>query len=114
MKAAIVVYASPDDTSKGYRALSTAQEFVEAGDEVVIVYDGAGVETLAVYTDSDHQLHDMYAELKDQIAGACGFCANSHGVKDDLDAADIAMLTGHKGHASLRKYAVDGYQLLIF
>lgn len=114
MKTAIFIYATPADMARGYRALGTAQEFVEAGDEVAIVYDGTGVETLAAYTDDEHQLHKMYEGLKSHIDGACGFCAKSHGVKDTLEAAGIAMLSDHKGHASVRKYVADGYQLLIF
>ena len=51
---------------------------------------------------------------KNFIDGACGFCAKSHGVKDTLKAAGIAMLSDHQGHASVRKYIADGYQLLIF
>ncbi len=114
MKAAVVIYATPADSARGYRALGTAQEFVEAGDEVVIVYDGTGVETLAAYTEPSHPLHGMYMGLKSYIAGACGFCARSHGVKETLEAAGIPLLTDHKGHASLRKYVAAGYDLLIF
>lgn len=114
MKTAIVIFATPADSARGYRALSTAQEYVAAGDDVMIIYDGSGVETLAAYTDPEHRVHRLYSELKSHIAGACGFCAKAHGVQATLEAAGIPLLTDHKGHASLRTYAAKGYELLIF
>lgn len=44
MKTAIFIYATPVDTARGYRALGTAQDFVDAGDEVAIVHDGTGLD----------------------------------------------------------------------
>lgn len=47
-KVAIFVYESlAGDMSRAYRGLKTALEFVQAGDEVAVVFDGSGVETLA-------------------------------------------------------------------
>ena len=44
-KAAIVLLAgtdTPSDTGRMVNALTSAREFIEAGDEVTVVLDGAG------------------------------------------------------------------------
>jgi len=47
-KAAIVLLAdneTPDGTGRMANALTTAREFAEAGDDVRIIFDGAGVKS---------------------------------------------------------------------
>jgi len=47
-KVAIFIYESLDgDKARAYRGLKTAAEFVQAGDDVAIVFDGSGVEPWA-------------------------------------------------------------------
>jgi hypothetical protein len=114
MKVAIVVYNGPADGSFGYRALMAAREMKEAGDEVVLVFDGTGTETLAEYVKPGQKPSSLFESVRDRILGACGYCAQAHGVKDALVAAGIPMLTDYKGHASLRKLMSEGYQVITF
>lgn len=60
-----------------YRGLSTALEFKRAGDEVVVMFDGSGVESLAAVSDSSHKMNPLLEELKDNVIGACNLCARS-------------------------------------
>ena len=114
-KAAIVIYTNiANDMARVYRGLGTAQEFVEAGDDVTIIFDGSGVESLAAMSDAGHDLNGMLESLRAVVAGACGFCAKSHGVEEAITGANWAMLVDHKGHASIRQLVVDGYTVLTF
>ncbi len=112
--AVVVLSDVADDLARVYRALGTAKEFVDAGDDVVIVFDGSGVDTLAALSDEEHQLHGLLESLRDQVLGACGFCAKAHGVKDQVLAADWALLTDNHGHASLRDLVVEGRTVITF
>ncbi len=54
----------------------------------------------------------LLESVRDNVRGACGFCANSHGTKDAIEAADYPLPTDYKGHASLRALVQDGYQII--
>lgn len=114
-RVAIVVYENAaNDLARAYRGLLTAKEFVDSGDDVVLVYDGSGVDTLAAASDPDHGLHRLVEQLRPNTRGACGFCARAHGVEASLTAHDWPLLSDYKGHASVRQLLVDGYQVLTF
>lgn len=102
------------DLARPYRGLLTALEFLEAGDDVIVVYDGSGVDTLAAAADPGHQLHRLVEKLHDVTLGACGFCAKAHGVSDTLADAGWTLLGDYKGHASVRDLVADGRTLLSF
>ncbi len=112
--AVVVLSDVADDLARVYRALGTAKEFHDAGDDVVIVFDGSGVDTLASLSDDDHELHGLLESLREQVLGACGFCAKAHGVREAVEAADWPLLTDNHGHASLRGLVVDGREILTF
>ncbi|WP_407319361.1 sulfur reduction protein DsrE [Isoptericola halotolerans] len=114
-QAAIVILTDfAADSAAVYRALGTAQEFVQAGDDVKIVFDGSGVDSLAAIAAPEHQLHDLLESLRDQVAGACGFCAKAHEAATAITEAGYPLLTDNKGHASLRDLVVEGRTVLTF
>lgn len=114
-KAAIVIYESVSgDMSRVYRGLKTALELVQAGDEVTVLFDGSGVETLAAISDPASPLHGLADALKANIQGGCSFCATSHKVEDAIKAAGWPLLADYNGEASFRKLLVDGYQVFNF
>ena len=102
------------DLARAYRGLLTAKEFLDAGDDVVVVYDGSGVDTLAAAAAADHRLHPLVEGLREITRGACGFCARAHGVEEEITAAGWTLLTDYKGHASIRDLVVEGYLILAF
>lgn len=112
-RVAVVIYTHVEaDTSRVYRALGTAGEFQEAGDDVAVVFDGAGVETLAAVSDPEHKLRGMLDAVAAQVQGACGFCARSHEVADQLATGGWTLLEDHRGHASIKSLVDSGYQVL--
>lgn len=114
-KVAIFIYQNIDqDLSRVYRGLATAREFSNAGDEVAIVFDGSGTESLAAIADSSHKLNPLLEATRSLVDGACGFCAKSHTVTDEITSAGFALLTDNNGEASVRHYVTNGYTILSF
>jgi hypothetical protein len=115
-KTAIVVYSKLEGAGKSavYRAMMFADELIRAGDDVSIVFDGAGSTALADMIRSESDLHRVWTKAAPALRGVCSYCAKSYGVKDALDAAGIPMLIDDKGHASLRALMLEGRQIITF
>jgi hypothetical protein len=108
-KVALVIYTHVEvDATRVYRALGAAAEFADAGDDVAVVFDGQGVETLAEIGKEGHQLHRLLEMLRPHVRGVCGFCAKSHGVAEAVTADGWTMLSDYKGHASIRGLVEEG------
>lgn len=114
-RVAVVVYEdAAKDLARAYRGLMTAVEFLDAGNDVTVVYDGSGVDTLAAASAPDHQLHPLVEKLRPATRGACAFCSKAHGVTDAVTAGGWPLLEEYKHHASVRNLVVEGYQILSF
>lgn len=114
-KVAVFIYESvAGDMSRAYRGLKTALEFVDAGDEVAVVFDGSGVETLAAISDTNSKLNPLLQAISSAVEGACSFCASSHKVTEAIKAAEYPLLTDFGGEASVRKFVNSGYTVLNF
>lgn len=116
-KACVVLLADTDTHEAMGRmanALSTVKEFAEAGDEVMLVFDGAGTRWVPVLETEEHRYHRIYAEITDHIGGACAYCAAAFGVREQIQASRVRLLSEYRGHPSLRRFASDGYQIVTF
>ena len=116
-KVAIVVLtdtSESDGLGRVVNALMAAKEFVDANDEVQIVFSGAGTKWLVEIANPEHKLHDVYNNVKGHIAGACGFCATAFGVTDSVKACGIPILEEYATNMSFRKLVGSGYQIITF
>jgi hypothetical protein len=115
-KIAIVIFSNLEGSGQSavYRAMMFAEELHAAGDDVSITFDGGGTAALAGILKPDNRLHRQWEKVATLLRGACGYCARSYGVEDDLKAAGIPFLTDHKGHASLRALLAEGRQIVTF
>lgn len=116
-KAAIILLAepgSPESMGRMANALTTAQEFKEAGDESVIVFDGAGTKWVPELSDPDHKYHRLLEQVRDRVEGACVYCARAYGVKDEIDAAGIPLIDDFRGHPSVRDLIARGFHVITF
>lgn len=116
-KAALVVFADIDshgDLARAVNALETAKEFQEAGDPVSVIFDGAGTRWVGEFSNPEHRAHRLYESVRESIAGACGYCAQAFGVKDEVTKAGVPLLEEHDRHPSLRRLVVDGYEVITF
>ena len=116
-KAAIVVLADTEthaDLGRIANALTSAAEFKEAGEETTIVFDGARTKWVGELSKPDHRLHGTFESLKDEIAGACRYCASAFGAKEAVEASGVPLLGEYQGHPSLQKLVSQGYQVITF
>lgn len=117
MKVAIVIMANLADASgksRVFRGLMFARELKDAGDDVTMVFDGSGTQTLATITEPGSRFEHIVEGIHDKIAGACKLCAKSYGVLEKLESQDYPLLADYKNHASLRRLLVEGYQVITF
>ena len=116
-KAAAVVFADTEshgDLARAVNALEMVKEFQEAGDDVVLIFDGAGTRWVGEFAKSDHRSHRLYEAVKPSIAGACSFCASAFGAKAAIEAEGIRLLDEFERHPSLRRLVAGGYQVITF
>jgi len=113
-KIAIVVYGNLEGPGKSaiYRAMMFAQELHRAGDDVVLVFDGAGSVAAAELSLPGNNLHPIYLDVRDRIRGVCRYCAKSYGVLDAVRASGLPLLDDDRGHASLRALLNEGRQIV--
>ena len=116
-KAAVVILADTEshgDLARAVNALETVKEFKEAGDEVVLIFDGAGTRWIAELSKPDHRSHRLYEAVQDRIAGACAYCATAFGVKEAIQQAGVPLLEEYDRHPSLRRLIRSGYEVVTF
>jgi hypothetical protein len=124
MKAAIVVLSDPNANSEEalgrvFNDLATAYELKQNGDEVKVVFQGAGTRWLKLLSTPEHPVHGLFELVKDRVASALAACATVFGASEDVAVAGLPlvsenMVPGTVGLASLRKWLVDGSPILIF
>ncbi len=116
-KAAIVLLADTE-TKEGLgrmsNALTSVREFKEEDQEVTLIFDGAGTKWIGELSDSDHKYNRHFESVKDDIEGACAYCARAFGVKDEVQQSGVELLGDFEGHPSLAKLVAQGYQVITF
>ena len=117
-KVAVLVLAGIEtraDEARLANALTTVNEFKEAGDEVTLIFSGGGTSWIGKLSNgSDHELSNAYDMVKDKVAGACSLCATSFGVEEEIRASGIPLMEEYKGHPSLKRLISEGYHVLTF
>ncbi|MCA1674048.1 MAG: DsrE family protein [Actinobacteria bacterium] len=116
-KIGVVVLAdteTPGDLGRVVNALITAREAKEAGDEVTVIFDGAGTKWIGELSSPGHKYGELLENVSDVVAGACSYCAKAFGVKDVVEATDIPLLADYEDHPSLRRLVAEGYAVMTF
>ena len=124
MKAAIIVLSDPKPGSEEalgrvFNALAAVYDFRQRGDEVTLLFQGAGTRWIGELSKSDHPAHGLYEEVKDNVAGiSCG-CADVFGGSEDAKKSGFDLIKdnpvpGTSGLPSLQKLTADGYAILTF
>ena len=114
-KAAIVILAGTEshaDDGRLLNGLETAKEFaVTDGDEVEIIFDGAGTQWIPELEDEDSDFHELYQAVQDNTA-VCDFCASAFDVEDAVNDTGVVTLDDHDGHPSIRSLVEDDYEVI--
>ncbi|WP_207592862.1 DsrE family protein [Halomontanus rarus] len=115
--AAIIILAGAEshaDAGRLVNGLEAAKEFAEtAGDDVALIFDGAGTEWIEELEDEDHEYHDLYQSVHDEVA-VCDYCAGAFGADDAVDDAGLVRIDENEGHPSVRSFVDDGYEVITF
>ena len=124
MKAAIVVLSDPQSGSaealgRLFNALAAAYDFKQHGDDVSILFHGAGTRWIGEVSKSDHAAHALFEEVKDKVAGVSCGCADVFGATEDAEKSGFDLIKdnpvpGTSGLPSLQKLAAEGYTVLTF
>ncbi|RDI69507.1 DsrE family protein [Halopelagius longus] len=116
-KAAVIILAGTDGHSNLGRlvnGLETAKEFADGdGDEVELIFDGAGTQWIPELEDEDSDYHELYQSVRDE-ASACKYCSNAFGVNDAVQDAGVVQIDENDGHPSVKSLVEDGYEVITF
>ncbi|MCO5168681.1 MAG: DsrE family protein [Planctomycetes bacterium] len=123
MKLAIFVLSNPGAGEEGlgrlFNALALAAEAQRAGDDVHVVFAGAGTRWPAELTRLDHPAHALYSDVRPAVQGASCGCAAVFGATESVEACGVPSLgdnplPGTPGVASIRRYVAGGWHTLVF
>ena len=124
MKAAIVVLSDPKSGSEEslgrlFNALAAAHDFKQRGDDVTLLFQGAGTRWAGEIVKPDHPAHALYLAVEDTIAGVSCGCADVFGAKEQAVRSGFELVKdnrvpGTSGLPSLRELAQQGYTILTF
>ena len=124
MKAAVVVLSDPksgSDESLGrlFNALATTYDFKQRGDDVTLLFQGAGTRWAGEVVKDDHPAHQLYREVEDKVAGVSSGCADVFGAAEEAERSGFDLIKnnpvpGTSGLPSLRELTASGYSILTF
>jgi hypothetical protein len=116
-KAVIVVLAdteTPGDLGRVVNALNATKEFTDAGDQVALIFDGAGTKWVPELSRPEHKYGDLFDSVRGSVEGACAYCAKAFGVARDVEDNGIPLVGNYDQHPSLRGHATNGYEVITY
>lgn len=123
MKAAVVVLADPaggdDALGRVFNALAAAKDHAERGDEVAVLFQGAGTRWAGILADDAHPVHGLFELVRPSVVGASQACTAFFGAHDGVAAAGLPLVAendipGVGGLPSLAALSAAGYSVLTF
>src|SRR5581483_9335002 len=99
-----------------FNGLGLAHESKSRGDDVTIVFSGAGTRWASEVAKEEHPAHGLYRSVEDRVAGVSCGCAEVFGAAEGARRAGAVLLKeyplpGTPGIASLRDLVADGYEV---
>ena len=121
-KVAIIILTAadtPEGRGRMIHAMTAAQELKEAGTEVKILFEGIGVTWLTAFHKQEEPFTQNYAPvfeaIKEDILGACNFCATGRfDAGEAAQALGIGLVGADGEHYSLGNLIAEGYQAISF
>lgn len=93
--------------------LMNALDLHADGYEVRIVFEGEAVTLPPVLAAEKHPLYLKCLDLG-LIAGVCQACSHTLGVLDEIKSLGLPLLTDMQGHAGVKPFVSQGYEVLVF
>ena len=123
MKTAIIILSDPkggeEALGRVFNALAVAQESLQAGDEVEVVFNGTGTRWPEELSKISHPANALYNAVRETVKGASCGCAAVFGATTGVEACGIPLLKdktlpGTPGISNVRRYLAEGWQTLLF
>lgn len=123
MKLAIIILSDPksgeEALGRAFNALATAHEALQAGDEVEIVFNGAGTRWPEELSKLSHPANGLYNLVREAVKGASCACASVFGASKGVEACGLPLikdkaLPGTPGLSNIRHYVAEGWHTLVF
>ena len=123
MKLAIFIMSDPkageESFGRAFNGLATASEAQSAGDDVAVVFAGAGTRWPEELAKLDNPAHGLYESVRESVQGASCGCADAFGATESLEACNVPLIKDHalagtSGVASPRRFVEQGYETLVF
>jgi len=124
MKAAILILSDPKnggDEALGrlFNGLATAYDYKSRGDDVSILFQGAGTRWAMEIVKQDHPANALFLAVQDKVAGASCGCADVFCSSEEVQASGFDLITdnpvpGTSGLPSLHNLAAEGFTILTF
>ena len=124
MKAAVIVMSDPKSGSEEslgrlFNALAATYDFKQQGDDVTLLFQGAGTRWAGEVGKADHPAHELYEAVKDKVAGVSCGCADVFGAAEAVEQSGLDLIKdnavpGTSGLPSLRNLSAEGYTVLTF
>jgi len=123
-QAAILVLSDPKSGSdealgRVFNALAAAYDYQTRGEEVTILFQGAGTRWIGELQKPEHPAHALFNEVKDQVAGVSRGCADAFGGREEAEQSGFELITDNQvpntsGLPSLHQLVSQGYAILTF
>ncbi len=91
--------------------LLNALDLAVNGAEVKIIFEGASVKLVPIFEDEENPLY-LKAKSSGIISGICNACSKVLGVYEEVSKTGLPMLSDMSGHAGMKKYIDDGYDVI--
>ncbi|MCT4631644.1 MAG: hypothetical protein N4A76_02770 [Firmicutes bacterium] len=93
--------------------LLNAMDLQESGHEVKIIFEGESVQLPKIFEEERFGLY-MKAKEKTLFAGVCYACSLQLGVLDYNEGLDYPLIKDMNGHAGMKAYLENGFEVITF
>lgn len=123
MKSAIIIMSDPNAGEEAlgrlFNGLAVAHEGLQAGDDVEVVFNGAGTRWPEHLTKPQHPANALYNAVRETVQGVSCGCAAVFGATQAVEAAGLPLLkdkalAGTPGISNLRRYLAEGWHMVVF
>ncbi|MBC7797245.1 MAG: DsrE family protein [Pyrinomonadaceae bacterium] len=123
-KVAIIILSDPktgseESVGRLFNALAAVYDFKKRGDDVQILFQGAGTRWVGELVNTKHPAYELFQSVKDKVAGVSCGCADVFGAQDGVAASGFDLITENavpntSGLPSLARLTDEGFTILTF
>lgn len=123
-KTAVIILADPESggeeaVGRMFNGLVTAYDAKARGDDITVLFQGAGTRWASLITAPDHPANGLYEAVKDKIAGVSCGCADVFGARAAAEDNGFALVSecavpGTTGLPSIARLLSEGFNVVTF